>query len=154
MAIRFYSRTDEFGDFCNFSSHGFELDGKYWLTVEHYFQAQKFAGTAREETIRRARTPADAKSLGNSRAFPIRADWEDVKDGIMLRAVARKFETHRHLRERLLRTQDEELIENSPADFYWGCGNDGTGQNRLGQILMEVRARLRGHDAGSAPGAA
>ena len=34
------------------------------------------------------------------------------------------------------------LVENAPMDFYWGCGADGSGQNRLGDILMQVRAGL------------
>lgn len=28
-------------------------------------------------------------------------------------------------------------------DAYWGCGPDGQGLNRLGAILMQVRAELR-----------
>ena len=143
MTIYFYSRTDEFGDFCNFSSHGFELDSEYWRTVEHYFQAQKFAGTEHEAEIRRARTAGDAKGLGRLTKYPLRADWEDVKDSIMYRAVLRKFETHDDVRQRLVDTDDEELVENARGDYYWGCGADGTGQNRLGKILMDVRAKLR-----------
>lgn len=37
--------------FSNFSAHGFELDGKWWPTSEHYFQAQKFVGTPHMEEI-------------------------------------------------------------------------------------------------------
>lgn len=37
----------------------------------------------------------------------------------------------------------EELVESAPGDFYWGCAADGSGLNRLGQILMEVREVLR-----------
>ena len=42
---------------------------------------------------------------------------------------------------------DEEIIENAPHDFYWGCGRDGTGRNMLGRILMEVRTALRNQAA-------
>jgi ribA/ribD-fused uncharacterized protein len=61
----------------------------------------------------------------------------------MRRGVRRKFETHADLRAMLLDTGDEELVEASPIDFYWGAGGDGSGQNRLGVILMELRASLR-----------
>ncbi|HSD85164.1 MAG TPA: NADAR domain-containing protein, partial [Anaerolineae bacterium] len=54
-----------------------------------------------------------------------------------------KFEANAELREVLLSTADEELVEDSPTDAYWGCGAQRTGQNKLGQILMEVRTRLR-----------
>lgn len=61
----------------------------------------------------------------------------------MLAAVQRKFETHEALLALLLATSDEEIIENAPKDYYWGSGADGSGQNKLGQTLMTVRARLR-----------
>lgn len=51
MAIYFYKIKDEYGCFSNFAHYGFELDGKWWMTSEHYFQAQKFCGTEYEETI-------------------------------------------------------------------------------------------------------
>jgi ribA/ribD-fused uncharacterized protein len=143
MTVYFYSTTDKYGAFSNFSPHGFELDGHYWPTVEHYFQAQKFEDTHYRERIRRARTAKDAKRLGRSRDLPPHPDWESVKDDVMRRAVSKKFETHADVRALLLSTGDDELVENAPGDFYWGCGKDGTGLNRLGQILMEVRAALR-----------
>ena len=58
-------------------------------------------------------------------------------------AVRAKFRTHADLRAELLATGDEELVENAPGDYYWGCGADGSGKNMLGRILMEVRAELR-----------
>lgn len=141
--IYFYTTVDEYGCFSNFSRHGFELDGKYWKTSEHYFQAQKFAGTPHEETVRRAETPKKAATLGRNRDFPLRSDWEQIKDDIMFRAVLKKFQTHADIREILLNTGDAELVENAPGDYYWGSGQDGTGQNKLGKILMQIRAQLR-----------
>ncbi len=44
-------------------------------------------------------------------------------------------------------TGDEPLLEDSPEDFLWGTGRDGSGQNRLGVLLMELRAQLRGEQA-------
>ncbi|HLY31420.1 MAG TPA: NADAR domain-containing protein, partial [Ktedonobacterales bacterium] len=61
----------------------------------------------------------------------------------MLRGVLRKFETHERPRAILLGTGDEEIVESSPSDYYWGCGADGSGKNRLGHTLMLVRERLR-----------
>lgn len=81
--------------------------------------------------------------MGRDRQRPLRLDWEQVKDDIMRRAVLRKFETHADLRDILLSTGDEPIVENSPIDYYWGCGADGSGKNMLGQILVEVRDILR-----------
>ena len=141
MAIYFYVPTDEHGYLSNFSRYGFAIDGVYWPTVEHYFQAQKAAGTEDEERIRRAYTPKDAKRFG--REVRLRSDWEEIKDSVMRRAIQAKFAAHDELAERLVGTGDEALIEAAPGDFYWGAGGDGSGQNRLGKILMEVRADLR-----------
>jgi ribA/ribD-fused uncharacterized protein len=144
MTVYFYStREQPHGCFSNFSAHGFELDGRWWPTSEHYFQAQKFAGTTHEEAIRLAPTPKVAASMGRERKRPLRADWESVKDDVMRRAVHRKFERHADIRAILLATGDDQIVENAPSDYYWGCGADGSGRNMLGQILMEVRAALR-----------
>lgn len=143
MPIYFYSSLDDYACFSNFSPHGFEIDGLYWPTVEHYFQAQKFPATEYVEQIRLAKTPKQAKTLGRKRDWPLRPDWEEVKINIMRCAVLRKFQTHDDIRELLLSTGDEALIENAPNDYFWGAGRFGTGQNRLGKILMEVRQMLR-----------
>ncbi len=143
MTITFYGTKDEYGCFSNFSAHGFELDGAYWPTSEHYFQAQKFAGTAYAEQIRKAKSPAIAARLGRSRKQPIRTDWEQAKDDVMRRVVLRKFETHADIRAILLGTADQDLVEKTTRDYYWGCGTNGTGKNMLGKILVETREILR-----------
>lgn len=144
MAIYFYSdREEPYGCFSNFSRHGFKLDDAWWPTSEHYYQAQKFVGTSHADQIRKAPTPKDAATIGRDRSRPLRSDWEQVKDDVMRQAVLCKFETHADIRAVLLATGNELIVENSPIDYYWGCGADGSGQNKLGQILMEVREILR-----------
>lgn len=55
--IKFYSVNDPFGEFSNFAQFPIQIKSKSCPTVEHYFQAQKFKGTAMEEKIRKATTP-------------------------------------------------------------------------------------------------
>ena len=144
MTIYFYvEREKPYGCFSNFSAHGFMLDELYWSTSEHYFQAQKFVDTPYLEKVRQTKTPKDAAGMGRNRSLPLRSDWGQVKDEVMRKAVLQKFRTHAEIREILLATEDEVLVENSPIDYYWGCGKDGSGTNKLGQILMEVREVLR-----------
>lgn len=145
MPVYFYSTRSQYGCFSNFSHHGFELDSYYWPTSEHYFQAQKFVTTdpAWFHKIREVKTPKDAAKMGRSREHPLRQDWEQVKDEVMQRAVFCKFKTHADLREILLATGDELIVENAPGDYYWGCGKGGSGQNKLGKILMDIREILR-----------
>lgn len=144
MPVYFYSdRERPYGAFSNFSKHGFTVEGKYWKTSEHYFQAQKFAGTPHEEDLRNATAPKVAADWGRQRSRPLRADWEQVKEDVMRRALRAKFTQYPDLRDLLLGTGEEEIVENAPGDYYWGCGKDGTGKNRLGALLMELRAELR-----------
>lgn len=144
MTIYFYiEREKPYGCFSNFSAHGFMLDELYWATSEHYFQAQKFVGTSYLEKVQQTKTPKDAANMGRDRSLPLRSDWNQVKDEVMRKAVLQKFRTHADIQEILLATGDEVLVENSPIDYYWGCGKDGSGKNKLGQILMEVRQILR-----------
>lgn len=142
MTIYFYSTKDAYGEFSNFKAYPFELKGKTWRTVEHYFQAQKFAGTEHEEELRETPSPMVVARKGRSRKRPLRTDWEEVKDQIMREAVYAKFEQHAELEEMLLNTGDNEIVEQTTRDYYWGCGSEGTGKNMLGIILMETRERL------------
>lgn len=142
MTIYFYSTREQYGCFSNFSPHGFQLDSLWWTTSEHYFQAQKFVGTPYVEEIRAIKTPKEAARRGRDRTLPLRLDWEQVKDDIMRQAVLQKFKTHTDVCEILLSTGDELIVENAPGDYYWGCGADGSGKNKLGLILMEVRELL------------
>jgi hypothetical protein len=164
--ILFYAPDDSYGYFSNFSRHSIQLDGTSWGTVEHYFQAVKSTDPAIQERIRKCPTPGQAARLG--RSTQLRPEWdqpidtlkkgectplgwfldgtrviERFKDLVMLRAVRAKFTQHVGLRESLLETGNEVLVENAIADPYWGWGCSRNGINRLGQILMLVRAELR-----------
>ncbi len=140
--IPFYRQTDRYGEFSNFSPHPFSLKSKVWPTSEHYFQAQKFAGTEHEEEVRLTKSPMIAARIGRSRQRPLRTDWEAVKDEVMREALRAKFGQHPKLKSLLLSTGDAELIEHTRNDNYWGDGGDGSGKNRLGKLLMELRAEL------------
>ena len=139
--IYFYTKNDPFYELSNFAPFGFECDGVYWPTVEHFFQAQKFLDAEHRERIRRAANPRDARALGQSRAVPIRADWESVREERMYQALRLKFKRP-ELQALLLSTNGRPLVEASPFDHFWGAGQDGSGQNRLGHLLERLRQEL------------
>lgn len=143
MTIYFYG-TDEvpYGCFSNFSSRGFSIDGLWWPTSEHYFQAQKFVGTRQHDRIHRAPSAMRAAELGRDRSIRLRADWDKVRDDVMRHAVYEKFRQNEDIKEILLGTGSEELVEDTTTDHYWGRGTTGTGKNMLGRILMRTRTRL------------
>jgi ribA/ribD-fused uncharacterized protein len=140
--ISFSSLRAEYGYLSNFWPAPITLKGVVWPTSEHYFQAQKFAGTAHEEAIRQAPGPMIAARMGRSRARPLRSDWDAVKEKIMLEALRAKFGQHVDLAARLRATGDALLIERNARDGYWADGGDGRGLNRLGALLMRVRDEM------------
>lgn len=139
--IKFYGIHGEHGYMSNFSRHSYKRNGRLCKTSEHDFQAEKFAGTPLEKKVLDAANAKEAKKLGQSSG--IRKDWEKVKEKIMKECLLAKFRQHPQIMKHLLDTGDAELIEDAPYDYYWGCGADGSGKNRLGIILMEVRSELR-----------
>jgi ribA/ribD-fused uncharacterized protein len=142
MTICFFSQSETHREFSNFAPFAIDLDDARWATVEHYYQAQKFADPQLRQKIRKAEKPAIAKNLADKHKAAIRPDWDAVKDEVMYRAVRRKFELHAELRALLLATGEEDIAESAPNDYYWGVGREGTGQNRLGKIIERIRAEL------------
>jgi len=148
--INFYNRDDPYYEFTNFYSAPIKVDKKTWPTSEHYFQAQKFVGTPYEERIRHLPWPRQAFDFTRDPKVSCwrRNDWESIKDQIMYKALLAKFTQHDYLRMMLLETKERRLVEHSPYDSYWGDGGDGTGKNRLGELLMELRRELRSDQKG------
>ncbi len=143
--IRFYGKSEPCFWLGNFSRDAFMLHGEEWRTSEHLYQALKHSTVDGEwaARIREAKTPRRARELAWEPGHPPREDWDEVKDDAMRLAVLCKFVGNSELEHKLLGTGDCMLIEASPVDFYWGEGEDRTGRNMLGQILMEVRDYLR-----------
>lgn len=142
-AIFFYTPDGPYGVFSNFAKFGVALDGAWWPTAEHYFQAQKFHDPAYREKIRRSSTPKQAANLGRTRDVLLRSDWDEARIEVMRTVVKAKFETHPELQEILLSTGERPLVESAPGDAFWGAGPDGSGENRLGRLLEEIRSGLR-----------
>ncbi|KAF9925528.1 hypothetical protein FBU30_004692 [Linnemannia zychae] len=121
------------------------MSGQEWPTTEHYFQAQKFAHLDDKkyvELVRMAETPGDAAKLGRRRSFPLRPDWEEIKDDVMRKCVLQKFLQHPNLANVLKGTGERYLNEHTRNDRYWADGGDGTGKNMLGIVLMETRTKI------------
>jgi hypothetical protein len=135
--MEIYGFFGEYRFLSNFYESPFELNGKKYHTVEHFFQASKASNEEDHEYVRSAYSPGVAKHRG--RRIPLRDDWEKVKISIMTEGVIAKFEQNPELGEKLANTSPKNLVEyNTWGDTYWGvCGNKGC--NNLGKILMFIR---------------
>lgn len=139
-----------------FSEHSILLDNEYWPSVEHYYQAMQFEEADLQDRIRQAPTPKEAVKIGDP-GFPMkllnklwqkpRADWARLRSIYMTRALYIKCKAYDEVAQRLLETGDVHLLETSQYDYYWGCGRDQRGENMYGQVLMNIRERLRSENA-------
>lgn len=140
----------------NFHPCKITYQGITYPSVEHYYVAMKVKNdqqingryvTAADcrEWIAKLDSPGLAKKIGQT--LKVRSDWDLVKISTMEWGVREKF-SDINLREQLLQTGDEEIIEgNTWHDSFWGqcscpkCG--GKGENYLGKILMKIRNEIK-----------
>ena len=116
------------------------FEGVIYPSSENAFQAAKTLSDKKRKIFQTS-APSESKRLG--RKLELRPDWNDVKDYIMYEICLDKFLRNDTLYTALLLTGDNELIEgNTWDDTYWGTVN-GNGKNKLGQILMHIRATLQ-----------
>jgi ribA/ribD-fused uncharacterized protein len=143
IALYHVSRSDPLSPLSGYSKHGFELDGDFWPSVEHYYQGMKFDAGDLRSAVRDVDHPAKAAKLAGKNRKSIRKDWKKVKETFMTRGLYIKCRTHPEVAEALLDTGDKKIVESSQFDYYWGCGRDGRGHNTYGKVLMAVRDKLR-----------
>lgn len=121
----------------NFYYSKVEFDGKEYPTIEHAYQASKTLDKWKRELIKSQLSPGRAKRMGTK--LSLRKDWEEVRIEIMTDLVRQKFTNNELLKQKLIATGDQELIEgNRWGDTFWGVCN-GVGENHLGKILMKLR---------------
>ena len=125
----------------NFYFSPLKFGGIIYPTVEHAFQAMKTKNNNERMKISLLKTPGEAKRAG--RKVKLREDWEQIKLEAMEYLVRLKFKNYIDLKDRLLATEDAELIEgNWWNDTFWGVCK-GRGKNNLGKILMKIRSEIK-----------
>ena len=137
-----------------------------WKSVSHYYNAHLYIEKgvnpdkdAIAENIRNLPDPLD--TIDYKTDIAIRADLNTIiqgdnsyinpytiKDEIMENAIFQKFAQNTSIRNKLLALKNKHIIYSSP-DSYWGAGAKGKGENKLGNILMNVRDNLLDNDSSS-----
>jgi ribA/ribD-fused uncharacterized protein len=146
MAITFYA--SDFFVFNNFSAHAVEFEGKLYPTSEQAYQAAKCTNAEGKEAIRCARSPLQAKELANVMYKDAKdPEWDSKKVDIMEKVLRAKLSQHPEVAAALSRSGKEELVEDSPIDYFWGSGKDSSGQNMLGKLWMKIRDGENNSDA-------
>jgi ribA/ribD-fused uncharacterized protein len=118
----------------------FHYQGHEYPSTEHAYQACKAATEILRAFVGGSPTPAEAKRRGQK--IPVRPQWDTLKLQVMLDITRLKYQNP-VLRNLLLDTGDQELIEgNTWGDTFFGVCN-GVGENHLGKIIMRVRAEIQ-----------
>ncbi|APG77843.1 hypothetical protein [Wenzhou hepe-like virus 1] len=146
--------------FSNFNRCVFDFENITYTSSEQAYMAEKARFFADETTlnfIMRTNDPREIKRLGrNVRNFD-QQKWDGVKEDVMYRILQRKFELQSY-RKALLDTGDDNLVEASPTDGFWGAkaslidvesGVAFEGLNKLGNILCRIREEIKGTRIGA-----
>lgn len=147
VEVRFYRASEKpYGAFSNLYRREIEFEGEKFATSEHAYQA----GKARKPEVRKWLMEAPSPALLAMAAhglyvWDIAPDWSRVKFDRMKRVLQAKFTQHEDLKQLLLSTGTARLVESASVDNavnrLWGEVG-GVGKNKLGELLMEVRAEL------------
>ena len=162
--IGFKGTKGEFGWLGNFSAHPVVYRGRRWRTTEALFQSLRFNRVLEADFIRRLwlcdnpRTCArEARQrfdfLVNEVRHPHLAFTERLCPGDIdnMRTVIRlKLAQHPALRRQLLDSGERRIFEDvtgrGERHYQWGAARKGRnwiGNNRLGEMWMELRIQLR-----------
>lgn len=136
----------------------FVVDEVVYRHSEGFMMAAKarlFGDDAALERILDAREPSVAKKLGRGvRGFD-EDTWVAQRYRLVVEGNLAKFSQSPVVRDYLLATEPQVLVEASPSDRIWGIGRAASdpaagtpsawrGENLLGFALTEVRERLSG----------
>ena len=146
--VCFYEQ--EFYPLSNFSAFSQHWRRNRFDTSEHVYHFEKFfdgeIGGRRamvRDMIRNANSAHEAFKIAENNDLLRRADWPDVRVGIMREILIAKVAQHEYVRRKLLQTGERELVENSWRDSFWGWGPNQDGQNMLGKLWMEIRSEIK-----------
>ena len=124
------------------------VEGKLYPTCEHAYQAAKCTDPQGREQIRNARSPLQAKQLANETYKASRdPNWGDNKVAVVERILRAKLAQHPEAQEALRESGSQDIVEDSPDDYFWGQGADGSGRNMLGKLWMKLRDEIAASEA-------
>lgn len=144
LACLIFDPAGSLADFSNYALTPFRLDGSWWKSVEHFYQAQKFPEGDMQAQIRGAENASRAKALAWSFSEVAPLGWHDKAPSVLLNAMRAKFANSTELSAALIRTWPLPILEDSLTDDFWGIGPDGLGKNQMGKSLECLRDQLVG----------
>lgn len=151
--IPFYSTKGEAPWMANtFRGLPVTIRGVKYPTTEHYFQAMKFPDNEQYRKMilgykgSYSTFPEFARKCAQKLKLKLDTkEWDQRSLDIMREAVIAKVYQHPKIYNQLKEIDPNTIIvEATGEDKRWADGNDGRGQNLLGQIWMEARQIVAG----------
>lgn len=145
--IHFYRANEKpYGVFSNLYKREIMFEGELFATAEHAYQAGKARKPAVREWLMSAPSPSLlAMAAHGLYVWDITPEWSKIKFDRMKRILIEKYTQHDDLKKVLMATGSARLVESATVDNavnrLWGEVN-GVGQNKLGELLMDVRSAL------------
>ena len=129
----------------NFALCEVEINDMIFPSVENAYQAGKFISAGDFATANKLISCTAGKSKRIGKTAVLVSNWSEIKIYLMEDLISQKF-NQRPFKELLLSTGECFIEEtNWWNDTYWGVCN-GKGENTLGKLIMEKRAKLRNPD--------
>jgi len=142
--VWFYDHNNKLTQiFGNFYKNPVTYKGITYACAEAAFQAQKCSSNKQKRKF--ANLTGD-QAFKKAKTLTLPQNWHTNKFQIMKEIVTEKFKDPK-LKGLLLATKGAELVEHNPVvgrDKTWSDNHDGSGENKLGIILMQVRQSLGG----------
>ena len=148
------------GPFSQWLPSKFIVDGMEYNCAEQFMMAKKaelFGDEAALKKIMKLTDPSIQKKVGRQIKGFVKEVWERIAKEIVFKANLAKFAQNEKLKNFILSTGDTIIVEASPYDIIWGIGLDQNdpdardrtkwkGTNWLGEVLMDVRDKIREMD--------
>ena len=132
-----------FHDLSPFSAHEITVEGIICKTVEHGYQGLRIKPGPERDDVLATRSPMDAWRAGQKYKNQPELVVENYDKYVHMEKLCRaKLEQHPDVSAILLITGNRELLKVYDTDYYWGTGADGSGENMLGKLWMQLRAEI------------
>ncbi len=125
------------------SARSIYLDDQEWPSAEHYVHAMLAGSDELVQRTLQAPTAQAAYDLNKPWYRRKKRGWKNLRRVYLTRALYTLVQMHPEVKQYLLDTGEEYLAETSLYDHFWGVGRDWRGENMVGKVWMDVRAKLR-----------
>ena len=127
----------------NFYPVQITVKGKTFQSTEAAYQHAKAEHMKEYDAARRIQKADKAvKALHIASKIQTNESWKNRKVSVMESLIQQKIAVSSKVRAMLSNSASKQIVENTSHEF-WGRGEQGQGENRLGKIWMKFRQKLK-----------